>query len=93
MRGWTVRVTRTDEPEATFTVTPRCMVEFERFFKIGVGRAFQEEQRLEHVYWLAWKATNAAGVTVPVFDAWLDTVVDVELETEAVPFDASPTHT
>ncbi len=90
MQGWSVKVVKTDGSEATFPVTPKVLVEFERFYKVGVGKAFQDEQRLEHVYWLAWKAAHAAGEQVTVFDTWLDTVVSVDLDTESVPFDGNP---
>lgn len=93
MQRWRVRVVHVGEPEATFDVTPRVVVDFERFYKTGIGKAFADEQRLEHVYWLAWTAERHAGTTVPPFDAWLATVLDVELETGDTPLDESPSPT
>lgn len=90
MQRWRVRVVHVGEPEATFDVTPRVLVDFERFYKTGIGKAFAEEQRLEHVYWLAWTAERHSGTIVPVFDTWLDSVLDVELETGETPFVESP---
>ena len=38
MQGWSVKVVKTDGSEATFPVTPKVLVEFERFYKVGVGK-------------------------------------------------------
>lgn len=84
MMGLRLRVV-TDEGElGEFAVTPKVQVEFERYFKVGVGKAFQQEQRVEHMYWLAWKAVHAAGVAVKPFDSWLDSVVDVQMAEDSL---------
>jgi len=68
-------------------VTPASVVAFEREFQTGLGRAFQTEQRAEHIYWLAWKATKSK-VT---FDKWLDTLVDVQIsEGNELPLSETP---
>lgn len=91
MQRWTVSVTHTDSAEAsTYPVTPAVQVAFERNFKTGIGKAFSEEQRIEHVYWLGWKAEHAAGVTVPLFDPWLETVAEIDINGGEIPFDESP---
>lgn len=77
MFGLTLRVvTKTSDDE--IEVSPRVIVEFERQFQTGIGRAFQNDQRLEHIYWLAWKASKD---TKP-FEQWLDDVVDVQIVTD-----------
>ena len=40
MQGWAVKVVKDDGTEATFPVTPRVIVAFERFHKVGIGKAF-----------------------------------------------------
>lgn len=79
MLGLRLRVVTTAGELGEFPLTPKVQVEFERHFKIGVGKAFQQEQKVEHMYWLAWKAVHAAGVPVKPFDSWLDDVVDVQM--------------
>ncbi len=54
---------------------PGVQVAFEREHNVGIA-AIATEQKVSHVYWLAWKATKAS---LP-FDEWLDTVDDIELE-------------
>lgn len=89
MQGWRVRVVRNGEPEAVYQVTPKVVVEFERFHKVGLAKAFQEQQKLEHIYWLGWAAERASGRVVPVFDQWLDEIENVDMETPEAPFDGT----
>ena len=81
-----LRVVTTDG-EGTHPVTPRIVVQFEREFQTGLGRAFQQDQRAEHVYWLAWKASGSKKT----FDSWLDTVSDVEIiQDDDLPLSETP---
>jgi hypothetical protein len=68
----------TDSGEATYSVTPRVQVAFEREWKVGLPKAFQTELRLEHLYWLGWRSAQASGDVVKPFDQWLDSVRSVE---------------
>lgn len=77
MFGLTLRVV-TNTSDVEIEVSPRVIVEFERQFQTGIGRAFQNDQRLEHIYWLAWKASKD---TRP-FEQWLDDVLDVQIVTD-----------
>jgi hypothetical protein len=81
MISWSITVTKTDGSVETYPVTPRVIVSFERHFKTGLGQAFANEQKLEHVYWLAWEAERASGKLVKLFDEYLDTVASVEVTT------------
>lgn len=73
MFGLTLRVISKDG-ETEVAVTPRISVEFERQFQTGIGRAFQD-QKLEHIYWLAWRAAGSPNE----FETWLDGLVDVQI--------------
>jgi hypothetical protein len=74
MFGLTLRVVTADGAEDV-PVTPRVIVAFEREFQTGLGRAFQSDQKAEHMFWLGWKAsTSTLG-----FDAWLDKLIDVQV--------------
>lgn len=84
-----IKVTTTDG-EATYTVTPKVQVEFERHHKIGIGKAFSQELKMEHIYWLGWCASKNAGANPKPFDSWLDTVTKIEMVDEAdIPLDAT----
>ena len=78
MISLTLRVTVAGETNE-YQVGPKVQVAFEREWKTGLPKAFSSEQRMEHMYWIAWKAQHAAGVPVKPFDSWLDTVENVEV--------------
>ena len=76
-----------------YPVTPAVVVAFEREFKTGLGKAFGEggENKAEHMYWLAWKATHAAGDVVKPFDGWLADLEGVDIvDDDVAPFDQAP---
>lgn len=73
-----LRVTTADGARE-YEVKPKTVVEFERQFGMGIGKAFQTEQRAEHIYWLAWRSVKDSGQVVKPFDGWLDDVADVEM--------------
>jgi hypothetical protein len=74
MFGLVLRVI-TSNSDDEVPVTPATIVAFERQFQTGLGRAFQTDQKAEHIFWLAWKATGSKKG----FDSWLDEVVDVQM--------------
>jgi len=74
MFGLVLRVVTADGADEV-PVTPRVIVAFEREFQTGLGRAFQSDQKAEHMFWLGWKAS----ATKKGFDAWLDTLIDVQI--------------
>jgi hypothetical protein len=69
----------TADSTETVTISPKVQVEFERQYRIGIAKAFQDELKVEYLYWLAWKSIHASGRVVKPFDSWLDDVVDVQL--------------
>ena len=77
-----LRVTTTSGSN-DYTVGPKIQVAFEREFKVGLPKAFAADQKMEHLYWLAWKcaseAAKSGGAAVKPFDGWLDTVESVEV--------------
>jgi len=77
MFGLALRVV-TSGGEEEVQVSPKVVVAFEREFQTGLGRAFQNDQRAEHMFWLAWKASGSNKT----FDVWLDDVQDVEMVTD-----------
>jgi ribulose bisphosphate carboxylase small subunit len=78
MISLTLRV-KTEDTSGDFTVGPKTQVAFEREWKIGLTKAFADQQKVEHVYWLAWKAMHDGGAVVKPFETWLETVESVEM--------------
>lgn len=73
-------------------VSPKVQVEFERHYNCGIASAFGgDDMRMEHVYYLAWKAASHLRKTSKSFDDWLDDVEDIEMEEDdAVPLAPVP---
>ena len=86
MFGLTLRIV-SEDGDGEVPVKPSTIVAFERQFQTGLGRAFQNDQKAEHVYWLAWKASGSKKG----FDAWLETVMDVQIVTsDELPLSETP---
>jgi len=83
MIGLKVKIV-TDEETFTVPITPRAAINFERHFKIGLVKAFSQDQKMEHLYWVGWECTRLSGKVVKPFDGWLDTVSLVEFLFEPV---------
>ena len=83
MDGLSVKVKTTDGVEAAYKLTPRIIVAFEQNFGKGMPHLLGQEQRVEHIYWLAWKAMQVNGVVVKLFGPeFLDTIVSAELDSD-----------
>jgi hypothetical protein len=67
-----VSVKMVDRDAATYPVTPRVQVDFERHFKTTITKAFSQDPSMEHLYWLGWKSMHASGEVVKDFDGWLN---------------------
>ena len=74
----TLRVTHNGDTNE-YTVGPKVQVAFEREWKVGMPKAFSADQKVEHIYWLAWKAQQASGAVVKPFDGWIDGLEAVEI--------------
>jgi hypothetical protein len=86
MFGISLRVV-TEDGDVEVPVTPKVVVQFEREFQTGLGRAFTNDQKAEHMYWLAWKATGSKKA----FDSWLDDVQDVQIvQGDELPLSETP---
>ncbi len=83
MDGLAIKVKTTEGVEASYKLTPRVIVAFEQQYGKGMPKLLGEDQKVEHVYWLAWKCMGAAGVIVkPWGPEFLDTIVSAELDTD-----------
>jgi len=85
--SWQLKVSKVDGSVEMLAVGPRQIVAFERHWKIGLAKAFTVEQRMEHLFWLAWEAERSAGRIVPLFgDDYFETLANVEVVGATVPF-------
>lgn len=77
----------TIDGESEVPIKPKTIVQFEREFQTGLGRAFASDQKFEHMCWLAWKGSESSKT----FDAWLETLVELEMaETAERPLSGTP---
>jgi hypothetical protein len=84
MDGLAIKVKTTDGVEACYKLTPRIIVAFEQNFGKGMPHLLGQEQRVEHIYWLAWKAMQVNGVVVKLFGPeFLDSIVSAELDSDS----------
>ena len=84
MDGLAIKVKTTDGVEACYKLTPRNIVAFEQNFGKGMPHLLGQEQRVEHIYWLAWKAMQVNGGVVKLFGPeFLDSIVSAELDSDS----------
>ena len=80
MDGLQIKVKTNDGNEDTYSLRPRSIVAFEQKFNKGFAKLLSEDQKLEHIYFLAWSAMKDGGKVVkPWGDSFLDTLDSVEL--------------
>ncbi len=84
MDGLAVKVKTTDGVEVSYKLTPRIIVAFEQQFGAGMPKLLGEQQKMEHIFWIAWKAMQTNGVVVKLFGPeFLDTIVSAELDSDS----------
>lgn len=84
MDGLAIKVKTVDGVEASYKLTPRIIVAFEQQFGAGMPKLLGEQQKIEHIYWLAWKAMQTNGLVVKVFGPeFLDTIASAELDSDS----------
>ena len=80
MDGLKIKVKTSDGVEGTYSLRPKSIVAFEQKFNKGFAKLLSEDQKLEHVYFLAWSALKDSGKVVkPWGEGFLDTLDSVEL--------------
>lgn len=84
MDGLKVKVKTVDGVnDGTYSLRPKTLVKFEQKFNKGFGKLLVDDQKLEHIYYLAWAAMQDAGKVVKPFgEGFLDTLESVEMETD-----------
>ena len=77
-------IVTTDGQERHLRVPARVEVAFERQFKGGIYKLLMNEQRAEHLYWIARELLVLDGVVCKPFgDDFLDTIHSVEIEDDS----------
>jgi hypothetical protein len=83
MDGLKIKVKTTDGQEGVYSLRPKTLVAFENKFNKGFVKLLSEDQKLEHIYFLAWGAMRDGGKVVKPFgEGFLDTLESVELITD-----------
>ena len=81
-----LKVTTTTGEVTTHKITPVIEYRFEQQFKGGFHKVFRDQERQEHVYWLAWECLRSSGVTVKPFgEEFLATLTEVEVIGDELP--------
>lgn len=71
MDGLKIKVKTSDGQEGTYSLRPKTLVAFENKYNKGFAKLLQEDQKLEHIYFLAWAAMKDSGKTVKTFWRWI----------------------
>ena len=83
MDGLFIKVKTNDGTDATYSLRPRIIVDFEQKYGKGLAKLIGEEQKLEHIYYLGWLALRSNGKVVKPFGPdFLDTLESVSLDTD-----------
>jgi hypothetical protein len=83
MDGLNIKVKTTGAEEEIFVLRPKSIVAFEQKYNKGFAKLLTEDQKLEHIYFLAWAAMRDSGKVVKPFgESFLETLESVELVTD-----------
>ncbi len=75
MDGLSIKVKTSDGEEGVYSLRPKTLVAFENKYNKGFAKLLTEDQKLEHIYFLAWAAMKDAGKVVKPFgESFLDTL-------------------
>jgi hypothetical protein len=80
MDGLSLKIKTNDGVDSVFSLRPRTIVAFEQKFGKGLAKLFSEDQKMEHIYFLAWQSLKDNGrVVKPFGPEFLDTLESVEM--------------
>jgi hypothetical protein len=75
-----LKITRADGSVSEHQITPRIEYAFELYAKVGFMKAFRDEEKQTHLYWISHECLRTSGEIVPVFGPeFLDTLAKVEV--------------
>ena len=79
MNPITLHITFVDGTKETAVATAPDFVAFESKFDKSI-QAMGQDVRLTYMFFLAWNSLRRAGKTSVEFEAWLDTVTNIEVD-------------
>jgi hypothetical protein len=80
MDGLSLKIKTNDGVDSVFSLRPRTIVAFEQKFGKGLAKLFAEDQKMEHIYYLAWQSLKDNGrVVKPFGPEFLDSLISVEM--------------
>ena len=80
MDGLSLKIVTNDGVDSVFSLRPRTIVAFEQKFGKGLAKLFAEDQKMEHISFLAWQSLKDNGrVVKPFGPEFLDTLISVEM--------------
>jgi len=80
MDGLSLKIVTNDGVDSVFSLRPRTIVAFEQKFGKGLAKLFAEDQKMEHIYFLAWQSLKDNGrVVKPFGPEFLDSLESVEM--------------
>jgi hypothetical protein len=80
MDGLSLKIKTNDGVDSVFSLRPRTIVAFEQKFGKGLAKLFAEDQKMEHIYFLAWQSLKDNGrIVKPFGPEFLDTLESVEM--------------
>ena len=72
-----------DETEpVTSKPTMGTLLQLERYFQLPSAIEALQQTKIEHVAWLAWESRRHAGMVVPTWEKFRDSLVDIEFDTD-----------
>jgi len=82
-----LRITRADGTQSKHEITPAIEYLFEQQFRKGFHKAFREDEKQEHIYWLAWECLRRADApdVKPFGLQFLETLSSVEVAADDFP--------
>lgn len=75
-----LKITQTDGTTTSHAITPAIEVQFERWAGGGFAKVLRNEEKQEHIYYLAWLCLKKTQEVKPFGDDFLDTIDVVELD-------------
>ena len=83
MDGLFIKVLCVDQVEVTYPLRPRQIVAFEMKYGKGLAKLLTEDQKMEHIYYLAWEVLKANGhIVKPFSPEFFDTLEDAEFTSD-----------
>jgi len=75
-----LKIVRQDGSVLEGDITPAVEYAFEMYAKMCFHKAFRDEEKQSHVYWLAWEITRRSGETVKPYGLeFIETLKSVEV--------------